>query len=237
MRDIVARSDRETQIRNQGLAELLHSRSVRIVLGAVALIQGVSVAERVTAGPETVAVATVQTVPARVGIAPVALAASTPSEETAAVESPAELAERYKGEGFSLSTALAAEIHKAALENEIDPEIAFGLVRAESGFRSAATSPVGAIGLTQLMPRTARWLRPGVTDRELRDPGTNLRIGFGYLKDLIEKYEGNESLALLAYNRGPGTVDRALKRGASPDNGYADFVRGKKDHGHKLFTR
>ena len=55
-------------------------------------------------------------------------------------------------------------------------------------------------------------------------PGTNLRIGFNYLKKLIDRYEGDEGLALTAYNRGPGTVDRILKRGGDPDNGYADAV-------------
>ena len=103
--------------------------------------------------------------------------------------------------------------------------------------RNAATSPVGAVGLTQLMPATARWMEPGVTRSELRDPETNLRIGFKYLRYLLEKYDGNENLALLAYNRGPGTVDKALKRGRDPDNGYAAFVKGEKGHGHRLFTR
>ncbi len=79
-------------------------------------------------------------------------------------------------------------------------------------------------------------MRPGVTRKQLRDPDTNLRVGFKYLRYLMDKYDGNEKLALLAYNRGPGTVDKALKRGRNPDNGYADFVKGKKDHGHKLYT-
>jgi soluble lytic murein transglycosylase-like protein len=97
-------------------------------------------------------------------------------------------------------------------------------VRTESEFKTSATSHVGAIGLTQLMPATARWLQPDVTARDLRDQRTNLRIGFKYLKDLIRKYEGDHEPALLAYNRGPGTVDRILKRGGNPDNGYPDMV-------------
>lgn len=147
------------------------------------------------------------------------------------------LATIYQKQGYKLTPALAQQIGEAATEFEIDPEIAFGLVRAESSFRNAATSRVGAIGLTQLMPRTAAWIEPGITRAELRDPETNLRVGFKYLRYLIDKYDGNEKLALLAYNRGPGTVDRALKRGRDPDNGYADFVYGKANHGHRLFTR
>lgn len=137
---------------------------------------------------------------------------------------------------FGLKRGLAATIYDTALENEIDPDVAFGLVRAESSFRNSSTSPVGAIGLTQLMPKTASSLQPGVTRSQLREPATNLRIGFKYLRQLMDKYEGNERLALLAYNRGPGTVDREIRRGRNPDNGYADFVYGKEDHGHKLYT-
>lgn len=137
---------------------------------------------------------------------------------------------------FGLNRELAAAIYDSAIDNDIDPDVAFGLVRAESSFKNTSTSPVGAIGLTQLMPKTASWLQPGVTRAQLRDPATNLQIGFKYLKQLMDKYEGDERLALLAYNRGPGTVDREIKKGRNPDNGYADFVHGKEGHGHQLYS-
>jgi soluble lytic murein transglycosylase-like protein len=142
--------------------------------------------------------------------------------------------ERYAS--YSLSRELAEKIYDAATENDVDPNTAFGLVRAESSFRNQATSRVGATGLTQLMPRTAAGLQPGVTPQQLRNPDVNLRLGFKYLNQMIKKYNGDEKLALIAYNRGPGTVDRALRQGKNPDNGYADFVAGKANHGHKLFT-
>jgi soluble lytic murein transglycosylase-like protein len=141
-----------------------------------------------------------------------------------------------KHAAYNLDRALAETIYDIAIENDVDPDVAFGLIRAESSFKNSSTSPVGAVGLMQLMPRTAAWLQPGVTTRELRDPQVNVRIGMKYLSQLMNKYNGDTKLALLAYNRGPGTVDRALKSGKNPDNGYADFVFGKKDHGHKLFT-
>ena len=75
--------------------------------------------------------------------------------------------------------------------------------------------------------------KAGTTRADLRDQETNLRIGFKYLKQLVDKYDGNENLALTAYNRGPGTVDRVLKRGGNPDNGYADFVRTGNVGNHK----
>lgn len=133
---------------------------------------------------------------------------------------------------FKISTTLAKNIVDAAKEAGVRPRTAIGLVRAESSFRPAARSPVGAIGLTQLMPATARWLEPGISTQELKNPETNLRIGFKYLKDLINKYDGNEKLALTAFNRGPGTVDRELKRGRNPDNGYADKVLTGKSQKH-----
>src|SRR5690606_26795916 len=79
---------------------------------------------------------------------------------------------------FPLSRDLAEEIYDIARESDIDPEVAFGLVRAESSFKNSSTSRVGAVGLTQLMPSTARWLEPGITRDDLRDTETNLRIGF-----------------------------------------------------------
>ena len=75
-----------------------------------------------------------------------------------------------------------------------------------------------------MMPRTAAWLIPGTRTADLSDRETNLRLGFRYLDQMIDKYKGDVRLALLAYNRGPGTVDKVLKRGGDPDNGYADKV-------------
>ena len=125
---------------------------------------------------------------------------------------------------YGISRDLAEDIFDAAVEADIDPSLAYGLVKIESNFDHRAVSHVGARGLTQLMPRTARWLMPGITNEDLFDRQINLRLGFHYLRDLIDQYDGNVRLALLAYNRGPGTVDRVLERGGDPNNGYADMV-------------
>lgn len=131
---------------------------------------------------------------------------------------------------FGIPETLAGTIHKAALEAKIPPKMAFGLVQAESSFRTRAVSPVGAVGLTQVMPATARWLVPGTTRADLMNTETNLRIGFSYLRQLIDQYDGDEKLALTAYNRGPGTVSRVMRQGQNPDNGYADKVlTGRSD--------
>ena len=125
---------------------------------------------------------------------------------------------------YNVAEPLAADIHQAAVASGISPKIAFGLVRAESSFKTKAVSPVGAVGLTQLMPATARWLKPGTTRSDLMKPKTNLQLGFTYLKQLIDRYDGNEKLALTAFNRGPGTVDKAIRKGRNPDNGYYEKV-------------
>jgi len=137
------------------------------------------------------------------------------------------LRERHRA--YAVSQDLAEEIHRAAVEEDIDPQVAFGLVRVESGFRRTAVSRVGAVGYTQVLPSTARWLVPGTSRSDLMKTETNLRVGFRYLRYLIDKYDGNVRLALTAYNRGPGTVDRLLRQGRNPDNGYAGKVLSGSD--------
>jgi hypothetical protein len=125
---------------------------------------------------------------------------------------------------YEISEDLARDIYTIAQEEGIEPKVAFGLVKTESSFKNRAVSHVGARGLTQVMPRTARWMVPGTRAEDLYDQKTNLRFGFRYLNQMIDKYKGNVRLALLAYNRGPGTVDKILRRGGDPNNGYADKV-------------
>lgn len=125
---------------------------------------------------------------------------------------------------WGISTELATKIYDAASRHDIEPDVAYGLVFVESTFRERAVSHVGARGLAQVMPRTARWLDPTVNTRDLFDPEVNLELGFRYLRQMIDKYDGNVENALTAYNRGPGTVDRVLRRGGNPDNGYAGKV-------------
>jgi soluble lytic murein transglycosylase-like protein len=128
---------------------------------------------------------------------------------------------------FGIPADLAERIEDIALAEGIEPHVAFGLVRAESEFNRRAVSPVGAVGLTQLMPSTARYFKNGVGREDLFDRDTNLRIGFRYLRTLVVKYNGNLELALLAYNRGPERVDQLLRAGQDPNNGYVALVLGR----------
>ena len=127
---------------------------------------------------------------------------------------------------YGIPYDFAATIQTIAHEEGIDPELAFRLVQVESRFHERATSPVGALGLTQLMPRTAQELQPGITEDEMFERETNLRLGFRYLRGLLVRYDGRVPDALHAYNRGPGTVTRIRSEGGDPANGYADKVLG-----------
>lgn len=128
---------------------------------------------------------------------------------------------------YRIGADLATAIEEIALAENIDPALAFELVRVESGFNPRAVSPVGALGYTQLMPPTARLLVPGITREQLFQRETNLRLGFRFLRGLLNHYNGDMRLALLAYNRGPDTVDRLLRAGIDPGNGYSRLVLGK----------
>lgn len=125
---------------------------------------------------------------------------------------------------YGITPELANKIYESSARYDIEPDVAFGLVKVESRFRERAVSHVGARGLAQVMPRTAQWLDPTVDTRDLFNPEVNLDLGFRYLRQMIDKYDGDVFKALTAYNRGPGTVDQILKRGGNIDNGYAGKV-------------
>jgi soluble lytic murein transglycosylase-like protein len=105
------------------------------------------------------------------------------------------------------SSDLRGKIADVATEAGIDPVLFDALVAQESGYNPGARSHVGAMGLTQLMPGTAKAL--GVTDPY--DPEQNLRGGAKYLAGLLKRFNSPE-LALAAYNAGPGRVERAGNR-------------------------
>ena len=132
---------------------------------------------------------------------------------------------------YKITTELSTSIYDAAVAERIDPALAFPLVRLESRFNHKAISPVGAVGLTQLMVPTARGYIPGVTRDDLFDRDLNLTIGFRHLRGLIKQYKGDVQLALLVYNRGGVAVELDRELGLNPSNGYDRIVlkgyRGK----------
>jgi soluble lytic murein transglycosylase-like protein len=101
-------------------------------------------------------------------------------------------------------------VSAASSHNNIDPDLIFSVIRAESGFNPSAVSPKGAQGLMQLMPETAAQL--GV--QNALDPATNVEGGTRYLGQLLTRYHNDLSLALAAYNAGPDRVEQY--RGVPP---------------------
>jgi soluble lytic murein transglycosylase len=94
----------------------------------------------------------------------------------------------------------------------LDPALVLGLIRQESRFIGETRSGVGASGLMQLMPGTARWMarKLGLEYRAsmIGDPAFNLQVGVAYLKRLLDDFEGSLPMATAAYNAGPGRPRR-----------------------------
>lgn len=106
--------------------------------------------------------------------------------------------------GAGIPAAYAAKVHELAARFDLSPALIEALVWQESRWRENAVSPVGARGLAQLMPGTAREL--GV---DSSDPFANLEGGARYLRQQLDRFDGDLERALAAYNAGPGRVIRA----------------------------
>lgn len=114
--------------------------------------------------------------------------------------------------GLRFPKAFNKEINHHATTQKIAPSWAFAIARRESSFMTDAHSSVGAKGLMQLMPNTAKNLKKGkVNNRYLLNADNNIQLGTQYLKILLDKNKGNQVLATAAYNAGPYRVRRWLK--------------------------
>ena len=94
----------------------------------------------------------------------------------------------------------------------LDPAYVYGLIRQESRFVMDARSSVGASGLMQIMPATARWTARKIglpfTPGLITDRGTNLKLGTHYLKLVLDDFDGSQAMAAAAYNAGPSRPRR-----------------------------
>ena len=121
----------------------------------------------------------------------------------------------------------------------LDPAYVYGLIRQESRFIMDARSGVGASGLMQVMPATARWTAKkigltGFTPSQINDRDTNITIGTAYLKLALDDFDGSMPLAAAAYNAGPGrprnwrngpVLDAAIWAENVPFNETRDYVK------------
>ncbi len=121
----------------------------------------------------------------------------------------------------------------------LDPAYVYGLIRQESRFIMDARSGVGASGLMQVMPATARWTAnkiglAGFTPNQINDRDTNITIGTSYLKLALDDFDGSMALAAAAYNAGPGrprnwrngpVLDAAIWAENVPFNETRDYVK------------
>lgn len=127
-------------------------------------------------------------------------------------------------------TAYDPFIDKVAAENGLDPALIKAVALVESGFNPQAVSSKGARGIMQFMPATAR--RYGLRDRhDLHDPYASLRAGAQHLRDLLDEFGGDQTLAIAAYNAGSEAVRR---HGGVPSyRETQDYVRRVESRLHR----
>ena len=123
---------------------------------------------------------------------------------------------------------VSATLLREATRHALDHDLVKAIAAAESGFNTHAVSPVGAVGLMQIMPDTARML--GLRDdaqqsveQKLTDAATNARLGTRYLRQLLNRFGGRTDLAVAAYNAGPGAVSKRMA--VPPYAETQDYVR------------
>jgi soluble lytic murein transglycosylase-like protein len=164
---------------------------------------------------------------------PVSLAALEPVAEDASIRPMVDRAVRYlkrKRSGLSDTEIeeVALTIVREAKVRGMDPNLVMAVIHIESRGNAFALSPVGAMGLMQIMPPTGEELAgkldiPWRGSNTLFDPVVNVRMGIAYLEQLEGRY-GNMKTALAAYNWGPGRIDSKIRRGVAVPAGYSGSV-------------
>ncbi|WP_129142109.1 transglycosylase SLT domain-containing protein [Modicisalibacter coralii] len=126
------------------------------------------------------------------------------------------LSQQWDALDWRFPPAYRESFQRWAKQADVDPYLLMGIARRESAFNPQARSPVGARGLMQLMPATARHIsqRHGFDapdTEQLYTPETNIKLGSQYIREMLDRYSGNRLAAVAAYNAGPGRVDRWLR--------------------------
>lgn len=153
----------------------------------------------------------------------------------------AALMDRHTGLARHELQHLASTIVAESERHGLDPSLVLAVIQVESGGYHLAVSPVGALGLMQLLPSTAEEVaqKHGHHWRganSLFDPILNVKLGTAYLRQLESKY-GSIDTALAAYNWGPGRIDRRLRRGAAVPSVYPGQVMKFYEAGGRVASR
>ncbi len=138
------------------------------------------------------------------------------------------LKERRSGLSEAEIVRVAAVIVRDAKIRDIDPNLVMAVIHIESRGNTYALSPVGAMGMMQIMPSTGEELAAQLDiqwrgSQTLFDPLLNVRLGIAYLERLESRY-GSMSTALAAYNWGPGRIDSRLRHGVALPVVYSGSV-------------
>jgi soluble lytic murein transglycosylase-like protein len=160
--------------------------------------------------------------------APVAEAAEAPAPEPLVTAIAAHIGSHRTGLLHHEVETLAETIVDEARRYEMDPMLVLAVMTVESRYNNFAVSPVGAMGLMQVMPETGEEIaaRLGIAwagPHTLFDPVANVQVGVAYLKLLADRYD-HMPTALAAYNWGPGRIDRRLRRGTPVPKEYPRLV-------------
>ncbi len=132
--------------------------------------------------------------------------------------------------GIRFPTPFTTQVNKYSTKRSLEPAFIFGIIRRESAFNPQARSPVGARGLMQLMPATAkqvsRQLKIKAPSRyDLNTPGLNINLGSKYIRDMLKKFNGHRALASAAYNAGPHRVNAWLpEKNELPADVWVDTI-------------
>lgn len=118
---------------------------------------------------------------------------------------------------------------KRDADTQLEDALVLSVIRQESGFDRTAISQAGARGMMQIMPGTAQLIAKGLSEpynrsRLLTDPSYNIRLGGGYLAQMLERFDGSAPLALAAYNAGPQRVVRWVRDFGDPRTGDIDML-------------
>jgi len=151
------------------------------------------------------------------------------------------LSYRHTGLPVRERLRVAHTIVSEARAHDLEPELVIAVIEVESAGYPLAVSHVGAMGLMQLLPSTAKEVAEKndiewMGDDTLFDPIINVKLGTAYLRELANRYD-DVNVALAAYNWGPGRIDRRIRRGATIPSKYIEQVMHAYERQSSLASR